>query len=286
MKPLAVVLVVASLSSSVLADERVPIAANFSSEETNLIAGLVVTDLLLYALQADITNNKLSLIGAPPAFDRELSQTLYRGPGAGRWLGGVPADVGLFIGPAAVFALYSSDALALKLSGSSFTGDANPDHHLLALIEAFGIAMGINQAVKVAVGRDRPKVFFDRPDAGARNSDSTLSFFSGHATSAFTLASFAHRNLADWLEARGSGPWLGSVLPGVVLYGGASVIGISRIVDQEHYLTDVLAGALVGAVVGNLVYSYHFDSHGRPRRRHPVFELLPLPGGMAISGRF
>ena len=70
-----------------------------------------------------------------------------------------------------------------------------------------------------------------------------------------------------------------------MLYGAAAVVGLSRIVDQRHYFTDVALGAAVGTAVGQLTYALHFDWDGRPRRRHAV-SVTPMPGGAAVTGSF
>jgi membrane-associated phospholipid phosphatase len=279
------------------AAQHVPLGESFGPLEQSLVAEVVSFDLLLFAFQSDLTFGRAPLIGGPPGFDRDVSEALYRGPGAGKWLGGVPDAVGIAIAPAAAFAVYGSDALVFVLRGHAWSGDENPDHALLALTEAYAISLGLDQAAKVFVGRERPRVALARPDAPPPSVDDRLSFFSGHSTSSFVLAAFVSRDVGDWLVA---GPlaeadpaerfWLGRFVPAAVLYGAAGVVGVSRIIDQAHYLSDVLVGAAVGTLVGNLVYSAHFDDAGQPRRSAPAAELTALPlglgGGLALRGRF
>jgi membrane-associated phospholipid phosphatase len=123
-----------------------------------------------------------------------------------------------------------------------------------------------------------------------------LSFFSGHATSSFTIAAFVNRDLGDWLVVRplaSSHPAVkivvGRVLPAAGRHGVATLVGVSRIVDQAHYLSDVGVGALVGTAIGNAVSALHFDGLGRPRRWHVRdvhASAVPFPGGVAVAGTF
>jgi membrane-associated phospholipid phosphatase len=100
-----------------------------------------------------------------------------------------------------------------------------------AMTYDLGDAMIVNFAytsiLKVAVRRERPD--------GSNNQ----SFPSGHASDAFTLATVVERH-CGW-------KW------GVPAYALAATIGFSRIVRDKHYLSDVLAGATLGYVVGRTV---------------------------------
>lgn len=94
-------------------------------------------------------------------------------------------------------------------------------------LEAFfvsqSITAGITWVLKVGVGRLRP----DRRDH--------RSFPSGHTSSAFAWATFVWQRYG-W-------KW------GIPAEAAAAFVGLSRIQDDRHYLTDVLAGALIGISV-------------------------------------
>lgn len=96
-------------------------------------------------------------------------------------------------------------------------------------------AVLVNYAVKVAVGRERPLIEDHPPLARA---PSKLSFPSAHATSSLAAATALGR-IAP--EAR---------LP---LYGLAGAICVCRPYLGMHYPSDVLAGAVLGTVLGRLV---------------------------------
>ena len=84
-----------------------------------------------------------------------------------------------------------------------------------------------SQVLKFAFGRNRPD--------GSNN----RSLPSGHTSHAFTLATVAERHYG-WKV-------------GVPSYLLAGVIGASRVRENKHYLSDVVAGATVGYIVGRAV---------------------------------
>ncbi|MGA8363318.1 MAG: phosphatase PAP2 family protein [Solirubrobacteraceae bacterium] len=90
----------------------------------------------------------------------------------------------------------------------------------------------LNTAVKLAVGRRRPEL----PGLPALTGTPTrLSFPSAHASTSFAAAGVYAR--------------LG--LPAPALYGLATKLSLSRLYLGVHYPSDVLAGALLGTIVGS-----------------------------------
>jgi len=78
------------------------------------------------------------------------------------------------------------------------------------------------------------------------------SFFSGHASGAFTSTIFLSTVYSTYYPNSKWKPyiWTGSILL-------ASTIGYLRIVGGAHFLTDVLVGAIVGSTIGYLVPKIH-----------------------------
>ncbi len=68
-------------------------------------------------------------------------------------------------------------------------------------------------------------------------------FPSGHTSSSFTFASVMH-------EAYG--PWVGAPL-----YALSALVGYERLESGEHYLSDVIMGAVMGLVIGHTVAGEH-----------------------------
>lgn len=113
------------------------------------------------------------------------------------------------------------------------------------------LAQAVTQATKKIGRRDRP-------------TGECCSFPSGHAASAFAAAAVIERHLGY----RGSWPFM----------IGAMYVGASRLVDNRHFLSDVMFGAAVGTASGWTVVS------ARNGGNH-AFMLQPVPveGGMMIA---
>lgn len=77
-----------------------------------------------------------------------------------------------------------------------------------------------------------------RPDGSANNS-----FPSGHTATAFVAAEFLHQ------EYKGQSVWIS-----VGGYAAASLIGVSRVLNDKHWISDVVAGAGIGILSTRLVY--------------------------------
>jgi membrane-associated phospholipid phosphatase len=157
--------------------------------------------------------------------------------------------------------------------------------------EAASMAWGLSDIAKVAVRRPRPIAYINRAaylSAGGNpatydntSTDSSLSFFSGHAavtssiTAAATYLSFAR-------SPHTARPWI-TLLAGSAL---TAFVSIERVRAGAHFPTDVLAGAFAGAGVGLVVVHLHREDTLQQR---PVWVgMNPAPGGgmVSIGGRF
>jgi membrane-associated phospholipid phosphatase len=120
---------------------------------------------------------------------------------------------------------------------------ASYDWAAAALVNA-----GYTSLLKAVVGRERP------------NGEDNRSFPSGHASNAFTLAAVAERHYG-WKA-------------GVPAYGLATAVALSRLQRNKHYLSDVMAGATLGYIVGRTVVRVN----GRPlaTRKAPAVSLSPV----------
>jgi membrane-associated phospholipid phosphatase len=142
------------------------------------------------------------------------------------------------------------------------TGLATEDRRLedlgLHSVESIVLSYVITGAVKTVAGRARP--FMSKDNArnfklfrGLRDDD-YRSFPSGHATAAFALASVVSAETSHWWpETR----WI----IGPAMYGAATLTAVSRIYNNQHWASDVLAGAAVGTLTGIKVFRYQ---HSHP----------------------
>ncbi len=115
-------------------------------------------------------------------------------------------------------------------------------------MHAFLINAGYTTAIKYAVQRERP------------NGEDNLSFPSGHASNAFTLAAVAERHYG-WKV-------------GLPAYTFASLVAVSRLQRNKHHLSDVMAGATLGYIIGRTVVRVNGQPLKNPREAH--FSLSPI----------
>ncbi len=140
--------------------------------------------------------------------------------------------------PAGIFA---HQLLAARAAGDAQEGLVD----VLIVAEAAMLSMDLNQLVKFSAGRQRPFVRHGNWREADRepDPDDNLSFYSGHATLAFSLAAAAG-TVSD-LRGYRSSPWIWGA--GMTL---AATVGYLRIAADRHYLTDVLTGAALGTAAG------------------------------------
>jgi membrane-associated phospholipid phosphatase len=116
-------------------------------------------------------------------------------------------------------------------------------------------------ALKSLVGRQRPYVTPRNANSyqllrGTR-SNAYRSFPSGHSVAAFAAAAAV---TAETSRNDPTSTWI--VAP--IMYGGAALVGISRMYNNQHWASDVLVGAGIGTFAGLKVVRFH-DSHSGNR---------------------
>ena len=120
-------------------------------------------------------------------------------------------------------------------------------------LESVFLAYGLKELGKAIVNRPRPYMYFTGyPEKDVKEGDWNCSFPSGHTTLAFTGATFASYVFTNYY------PQSKFKLP-VILgsYALAASTGICRIASGNHFVTDVLAGAVLGSFSGFIVPFLH-----------------------------
>jgi membrane-associated phospholipid phosphatase len=144
--------------------------------------------------------------------------------------------------------------------------------------EAALLLEGTTYVAKDLTGRRRPWVHNSSLSVEERLAlsaadplDARRSFFSGHAATAFTLATLMSTVYADVHgRSRSSDAlWAASL-------SAAALTGFARVKAGMHYPSDVLVGAAVGAVIGRVVPALH-----RVDRASPV-QLSATPQGIVV----
>lgn len=125
-------------------------------------------------------------------------------------------------------------------------------YRIAVLLAAGGLLIFIcTQSLKVAVGKDRPMLFFANHGltdkvvlVGEWPHGGRTSFPSGHTMTAFGLFG---------LLALAAGPSRPAL--SVACAVAAALVGVSRVFLVQHFLTDVLAGAVLGLLAAGVVWA-------------------------------
>lgn len=123
--------------------------------------------------------------------------------------------------------------------------------------ETLAMSILLNTATKYLVQRPRPYVYNQRPEVqkyvAEQGDDAYLSFYSGHASTAFSGAI-----AGSILYAQDGTTSLGGrvAMWGLEL-GLASATAVLRVRAGKHYYSDVLLGVLIGSAIGILVPALH-----------------------------
>lgn len=150
-------------------------------------------------------------------------------------------------------------------------GDETSMHVTQDVVAASLISSGIiGVATKTVVGRSRP-LANQGTSHFAPFTDMNSSFFSGHATQAFTLAAV----IADSYDAT----WID-----VTAYSLASLAAVARTYHDKHFASDILTGAIVGTLVGKSVVAHNKDLRGNTLLITPVASSSML--GLQVAGNF
>ena len=125
--------------------------------------------------------------------------------------------------------------------------------------EAIVLSGAITGLLKDVAGRGRPYVSADTNPHDFHigrgfGNGGYKSFPSGHATAAFAAAAAVTSESRRWWPHQ---QWL--VAP--VMYGGATLVGLSRMYNNAHWASDVALGAAIGTFSGIKVVRY---SHAHP----------------------
>lgn len=175
--------------------------------------------------------------------------------------------------------LYS--AVGFALADPIWNGLAHNNAQVF-LVDAFmyaegvGITLALTNLAKIAVRRPRPRAYqeqqrlYDENPACASSSaaacditetDSALSFVSGHASTVATISATA--TYLSWARApKGSWkPWLTMSIG----LAATAWVSMERVLSGAHFPTDVIAGAMIGYGVGILVPHIHREQTAKQR---------------------
>ena len=157
----------------------------------------------------------------------------------------------------------------LYAGGYVFKDEKAKDAALSAVLASALGAGVITESLKYSAGRARPRqnmgTYNFRPFSG------DMSFPSGHAAEAFSVASAVAETYDD--------PWVS-----VPLYLAAGITGAARIYHDAHFLSDVVAGAVIGTLSGIGSAKFVRDFGSRGGSRISIVSSVPdgSPGAMVV----
>ncbi len=172
-------------------------------------------------------------------------------------------------------ATYSNIGLGLALGYAALdpilSGIREQDAHTalvdaLIYAETLTITVGVTNLAKIAVRRPRPLAYVaaqqhkNDPNYSNADTDSSLSFFSGHAST--TAAVTATATYLAFVRSPGTArPWI-TLFTGTAL---TTFVSFERVRAGKHFPTDVIAGAMAGAGIGIIVPHFHRNDGERAR---------------------
>jgi len=137
-------------------------------------------------------------------------------------------------------------------------GDSRMQNMGIISLQSIAASAGISTLTKRVVGRARPNEELGTWSRSADRSDA--SFPSNHAAVAFAAVTpFAQEYDMPWL------------------YGVAAVSSMGRVTDRKHWVSDVVAGGVVGYAIGSWLWQAQRDDS------RSQFSVLPTAKSLSVS---
>lgn len=224
-------------------------------------------------------------LGNPwPAFRMRVEQAASSTPTLPEWIKGGGLAAGAVLGsalldkPADRFFKNHQGSTAVRIWGNigktmpvalvgaagaamAFGDDRLQNTGLIALEAVVG-AIGVTEIGKYAIGRARPNEELGPWSRVANGKRSDSSFPSGHSAVAFAAVTpFAQEYDAPWL------------------FGVAAMTAAGRVADRKHFVSDTVAGGLVGYVMGSWLWRAQRENQGS------FLSINPGPKEVSVSWR-
>ena len=148
--------------------------------------------------------------------------------------------------------------------------------------ETVTLAYGIKELGKLCINRARPYMYYeDYPGGAVDDYDWNNSFPSGHTTLSFAGASFTSFVFSKYFPESG---WKIPVI--AASYTVAAATAACRIASGDHFLTDVIVGAVAGTACGLFVpwiHSLNINSKKRTAENKQDITIQATPMGAFLS---
>jgi membrane-associated phospholipid phosphatase len=242
-----------------------------------------------FAERAD--EQKLAAVNPPvaglpspwPAFRMRVEQSVSTSPTLPQWAAGTAVAGGAVLAsalldkPADRFVKNHAASTVLHKWGNAgkaapvvFVGAAGAaiafgDERLqnigIISLQSVAAAVGVSYGAKYIVGRARPgEELGPWSQVGSNGRRSDASFPSGHSAIAFAAVTpFAQEYDAPWL------------------YGVAALGAAGRVANRQHWVSDVVAGSVVGYAMGSWLWQSQRD------QKRSNFSILPSPKQISVA---
>ena len=149
--------------------------------------------------------------------------------------------------------IYLGDIVGLKAKNHWFDQTKN-------IFIAGVITTVVTHSIKRGVGKDRP------------DDSSNHSFSSGHTANAFMGATILYHEFKDSTPLYAYSGYLFSTATGSL-----------RVMNNKHWVSDVLAGAGIGILVANFVYHFEPLKNWNPFKNNDNLTFSPIINGNEVS---
>jgi membrane-associated phospholipid phosphatase len=194
---------------------------------------------------------------APPAFDSSVRNALV-------WQDTSRANL---ISTLDAYVLAPIVGFGFLIASDSDASWARLIDDTLPVAETIAISQSLTQLIKFSFARQRPYAHFGSTPASG--TDDNTSFLSGHSVLGFSITASAGL-ICHW-RGYWTEPYVWTA--GIVLSLSTEYF---RIGADKHYLSDVVAGGLLGIASGLLV----------PRLMRRDIKIVPVSNGAALAGSF
>lgn len=222
------------------------------------------------------------VLGALSFADRPVQELAFDMRNSNQGLTDVSHQVTRFGGPYVVYAMGALGAYGFLLKKEKLQTTT------LLSVQAFITSGLLERTVKLLAGRQRPFIISSAKGGPEpifhgpvyvlreRREDRVGSSFpSGHTTAAFAVATV-------FAEIYKDKPWIP-----VIAYSAASLVGLSRLTENKHWLTDVVAGAALGYITGKQVvknYRRHASQRTAKAQKPKMSFTVALNQGVVTPG--